>query len=439
VCRLVDGSAGRTPARWTDRPRGSPPTPTLGGLGSLAAWRLLRERAEGLRRRRPYQTPVRLLRTLTALALALAGAVGLSVTATAGAAPRRVPVGFYGVMYDGAISVAPRAVQEAELARMARSGVESVRAVFPWAGAQPVPGPINFTETDQLVGLAAAHRVRVLPVVIYAPPWAALNNNPGISPPRNPADYAAYLRALVRRYGPRGSFWAANPGLPRVPIREWEVWNEPDIRSYWNMRSGPHGPVLGYAALLRASYRAIKRADRHAKVVLAGFPLDTPRDLAMLYRRGHIRRYFDVAALHPFMPSPRLSVRVVQRVRRTMQRFHDTRKPIAVTELTWPASRGQPLASVLVGWRPLETTDAGMARHLSDAYRLFIRNRRRLRITAVYWYDWASSYQPRSDFDFAGLVRYRDGVVASRPALAAYRGSARHYEGCVKSDWGTCR
>ena len=381
-----------------------------------------------------YQLAVRLVRLLTAVVVA----ASLWATPAAGAAGR-VPVGFYGVMYDGELSSAPIALQKAEFARMARSGVESVRVVFPWAAAQPAPGPVDFSLTDQLVALAAAHRLRVLPVVIYAPRWAALNNNPGVSPPRNPADYAAYLRALVRRYGPRGSFWAANRRLQRVPIREWEVWNEPNIRSYWNVRSGPHGPVLGYAALLRASYRAIKRADRHAKVVLAGFPLDLPRDLAVLYRRAHIRRYFDVAGLHPFLKTPELSLRVVELVRRVMRRFHDARKPIEITELTWPASKGQSLANVLVGWGPLETTDAGMARRLSDAYRLFVRNRRRLLIRSVYWYDWASSYQPSSDFDFAGLVRYRDGVVEPQPALAAYRGSARHYEGCVKSDWGTCR
>ena len=380
---------------------------------------------------------MRLVRTLTALAVA--GAVGLSLTPAAGAAPRRVPVGFYGVMYDGAISVAPRAVQDAEFARMARSGAESVRAVFPWAGAQPVPGPVNFTQTDQLVGLAAAHRLRVLPVVIYAPRWAALNDNPGISPPRNPWEYAAYLRALVRRYGPRGSFWAANPGLPRVPIREWQVWNEPTVRTYWNVRSGPRGNVVGYGALLRASYRTIKRADRGAKVVLAALPSKSWLDLIPLYRSGHIRRYFDVVALNPFASTPRLSVRVVQLVRRTMSRFHDSRKPIDVTEVTWPASKGQPLSSVLPNLRFLQTTSAGMARRLSEAYRLFARNRRRLLIRSVYWYDWASSYGPGSDFDFAGLVRYRDGLVTPRPALAAYRGSARRYEGCVKTDRGTCR
>ena len=164
-------------------------------LPRMAPWRYIAERA--------------LMRS-SSYVLALLGALGLSVTPAAGVAMRRVPVGFYGVMYDGAIITAPRAVQDAELARMARSGVESVRAVFPWAAAQPPPGPIDFTGTDQLVGLAAAHRLRVLPVVIYAPRWAALNNNPGLSPPRNPADYAAYLRALVRRYGPCRSFsaWA---------------------------------------------------------------------------------------------------------------------------------------------------------------------------------------------------------------------------------------
>src|SRR5215211_3606207 len=46
VCRLVDGSAGTIPARWTDLPRRVAPEPALGGLGSPAAWRLLREWAE---------------------------------------------------------------------------------------------------------------------------------------------------------------------------------------------------------------------------------------------------------------------------------------------------------------------------------------------------------------------------------------------------------
>src|SRR5215213_5670675 len=49
ICRLVDGSAGTIPARWTDLPWRVDPEAAVGGLGSSAAWRLLLERAEGLR------------------------------------------------------------------------------------------------------------------------------------------------------------------------------------------------------------------------------------------------------------------------------------------------------------------------------------------------------------------------------------------------------
>jgi hypothetical protein len=52
VCRLIDGSAGTIPARWTDLPavRGERP---LGVVGSPAAWRLLAARLGTLRARRP--------------------------------------------------------------------------------------------------------------------------------------------------------------------------------------------------------------------------------------------------------------------------------------------------------------------------------------------------------------------------------------------------
>jgi hypothetical protein len=53
TCRLIDGSAGTIPARWTDLPLGVEREPAVGGLGSPAGWRLLLERGERLRGRRP--------------------------------------------------------------------------------------------------------------------------------------------------------------------------------------------------------------------------------------------------------------------------------------------------------------------------------------------------------------------------------------------------
>jgi hypothetical protein len=52
LCRLVDGSAGEIPARWTDLPVRVEPQRSFGGVGSPAAWRLLLARGERLAGRR---------------------------------------------------------------------------------------------------------------------------------------------------------------------------------------------------------------------------------------------------------------------------------------------------------------------------------------------------------------------------------------------------
>jgi len=46
VCRLVDGSAGEIPARWTDLPLRGEPQRVVGGFGTPAGWRLLLARGE---------------------------------------------------------------------------------------------------------------------------------------------------------------------------------------------------------------------------------------------------------------------------------------------------------------------------------------------------------------------------------------------------------
>ena len=60
--------------------------------------------------------------------------------------------------------------------------------------------------------------------MLGAPAWAARNPAVPSSPPRDPADYAAFLTALIGRYGPAGLFWQAHPELRPQPIRRWQIW-----------------------------------------------------------------------------------------------------------------------------------------------------------------------------------------------------------------------
>ena len=355
---------------------------------------------------------------------------------------RAVPRGFYGMVYDGKLADAPAATQKPQFDLMARSGVESIRTTFSWAAAQPQPdGPIGFGTTDPLVAGAATHNMRLLPVVLLPPHWAAANDGPGVAPPRRVSEYARYLTALVERYGRAGSFWSEHPELPRRPIREWQIWNEPHIPGFWNVRSGPQGWVQGYGRLLRASYRAIKDVDPGARVVLAGLASDSWRLLNLIYREGRIRRYFDAAAVHPYAATPELALRVVRLFRRTMRRAGDRRKRIYVTEITWAASRGR--TATLPHDRFFTTTDRGMARRVGRAYGLFARYSRSLRLTRVYWYTWSSSYRRNGGrydfFNFSGLVRWNGREATPRRALRAYRASARRSQRCVKTSAGVCR
>jgi hypothetical protein len=321
---------------------------------------------------------------------------------------------------------------------MASSGVEAVRTSFSWTEAQGQAGqPFDFGRTDADVRRAAGHGLALLPVVQYAPRWARAYPSRPTSPPRREAGYAAFLTALVGRYGPSGSFWAENPTVPKLPVREWQIWNEPHLRTYWDAPPRSRwGSPRGYVRLLKAAHRAIKDADPGAKVVLAGLTQRAWDELATLYRIGHIRRYFDVAALQTFPQTAARALRAARLFRRAMNRAGDRRKPIYVTEITWPASKGK-----TKGIRfQRQETPAGMARKLSRAYSLLARSAGRLRLRRVYWYTWASLYgRGGSIFRYAGLQRYSGGAFTAQPALAAYQRSARRFEGCAKDQQARCR
>lgn len=376
------------------------------------------------------------VRAIVVIAAALVAV--LLAAPSAGAAKRSVPQGFYGAMLDREAADAPEAALDAQFALMARSGVESTRAVFSWSDAQPTAGrQPDFGRLDSLVAAASAHGVQLLPVVIYAPRWARRDPTRGSSPPARAEDYAAFLRQLVGRYGPAGTLWAERPALPRRPLRTWQIWNEPELPYQWDVDRGDRGAYPGgYVDLLRAARSALKGADSRSRVVLAGLTNDSWNELRLLYRSG-ARRLFDIAAVQTYTGKPENVVRVLARVRAAMRRSRDSRKPVWITELGWPAARGR--TSVPSYHRSIATSDRGMASRLTAAYGLAAKRRRSYRLGRLYWYTWASSYERGSIFNFAGLGDFDATGFHSKPALRAYVRSARRHQGCVKTSFGRCR
>jgi hypothetical protein len=368
--------------------------------------------------------------------------VSVPATALAGpveAAKRRVPFGFFGV-------VGHPGLPDEQLALMSRSGVESMRGIVLWGQLEPAPGVYDFRILDRAVGATARRRISFLLNVTASPRWASEQpEGPEFwrFGPRDPKAFAALMRQLVLRYGPRGTFWAQNPSLPRISVRQWQIWNEPSAPWFWSRQ--PWAPA--YTRLLKASYRAIHSADPRAQVItggLVGTGAGTPWDnIRQLYRTG-AKGSFDAVAVHPFTLVPN-SVRrtidqvisIVRRVRAAMRRRGDRRKPILLTELSWPAALGRLPSDAVTG---LETTPRRQATLLRAGYNRLSRERRRLRISHAYWFAWATSYvtaptpSPNDGFSFSGLLQEVNGSFFPLPLLRTYADVAATYQGCRKSD-----
>jgi hypothetical protein len=379
--------------------------------------------------------------SLTALLAVLAL---LAAAAPVAAGERRVPRGWLGVVADGPVGAA----DAGEWDRMATSGAESVRVAVRWHELQPygsaaeVPPadaarfrdeagvPTDYAGLDAVVAAAARRGLAVLPVVQSTPGWAARRQGDTNSPPRDPATYGRFLAALAARYGPRGSFWEERPELPRMAVRDWQAWNEPNITRYWSEQPF----ARSYVRLLRAAHRALHAADAGATVVLAGLPNESWKALRSIYAAGG-RGHFDAVALHPYTRKPSNVLRLVRYARRVMREHGDRRVPVWLTELSWPAAKGK-----VPHPAGFEVTDAGQARRLGRALALLAAARRRQRIERVFWYTWLSTESGPSSFAWSGLRRLREGSAVDAPALATFRRWARRLEGCAKTaDARRCR
>lgn len=347
------------------------------------------------------------LRGRALAALLVAAAVSAAIAPSASAA--RARPGFAGVQ-------AWYTPSEPEFARLAAGRIGLYRTNILWSIVEYKRGARNWEAYDQLIFRAATARMRVVPVLLGSPRFAARKYQYPPRSARNKKRWARFVTDAVRRYGRRGTFWRQNPGVPYKPITAWQVWNEPNFRGYWNGRPN----ARSYVRFLKLSRRAIKKGDRRAKIVLAGLPetrLGVPGHLFLpkLYR-AHARRYFDVISLHAYSRNPSGVLKAVRSVRSIMRRHGDRRKQLWITELGW-ATGGK----VSKGTRKFKTSKAGQAKRLRRTLAAVLRVRRRYRIGMFIWFSLRDRAPERGERNWwainTGLFS-RAGLA--KPAWKAY-------------------
>ena len=312
----------------------------------------------------PGARPVGRVAVLAIALLALLAAVVVPGRADAAQAPR----GFFGVY--------PLNPVPGDYAAMADGDVGMIRTGFPYQQWKA-----DHHRFDSIVRSAAEQGIDLLPVVVGTDSSAR-----GATPLDSAvakANWRDYLTALVERYGPKGDFWSTDgAGVPKMPITDWQVWNEPNSFNNW-ARPDPKQ----YGKLLALSAKTIHSADRKATVVSAGVisdPVNRRAEAGASFLRKMVRskkvaKAADVIAVHPYTAKVKNVAKNIEEARKVLDKAKLKRTPIWVTEIGWGSGAGS---------SPLVVPAAKQKRNLRDSFRMMLKERRKLNLGRAIWYQW---------------------------------------------------
>ncbi len=264
---------------------------------------------------------------------------------------------FYGVNATQLRLVASQGASDrldAHAREIAERGIGWVRVVFDQSVEQPEPDETDWSIPDELVAAFARHRLRTAPVFVGTADWAAAPeaaSECSQSPMSAPADvegWASFLGEAAARYGPGGDFWSENPDVPEVPVRDFEVGNEPNYPPFWCPAPSPEQ----YAGVYRAAHEAIVEANPEARPVLAGLApahfLAAPGSVTvqdflrrMLSADPTLRDLIEATGIHPYGPTPQHVLQSVRAFRTALDDVGLGETPMIANETGW-YTRGPP-------------------------------------------------------------------------------------------------
>jgi hypothetical protein len=344
-----------------------------------------------------------------------------AIVLPAGSAAAKVPTDFWGVSLLG------ENLDSGDLARMHKGNVTNARFTFFWQKIEPNRGSYLWGPTDKLVGDLASRGIESLPTVYGTPSWAAKSD--ATAPVRSRKQrrgWKTFLEALVARYGPGGDYWTdpslyplQHPASPPVPLRSWQVWNEPTIPSYYK----PKPSVKGYTKLLRISHKAIKTGDPSAKVILAGLfgYAYKPRFyawhfLSRLYRKHGIKRDFDAVNLHPYGPKVFYVADQIKRTRRAMKRHGDRHTKVWISEIGWGSAHRD---------GGLNKGKNGQRKLLKQSFRKLRHKRGHWHLRYVDWFSWRDPTSYSGECHFCAHAGLFNPTGEAKPSWHAFKGFTR--------------
>ncbi len=236
-----------------------------------------------------------------------------------------------GVQFHGMWSSYSDSERGAALDKIKAMGAEWVRLDLSWAMLQPTSRDSfdmrwGVPFADRVIDMAHQRGLKVMVMFWMTPGWANGGAGSRVAP-SDPRSYAHAIRWASRR-------WAGK-------VQAWEVWNEPNLNSFW-VGTDPGE----YVNLLCPAYRAVGRGAPQAEVVFAGVVHNDDGWIRDAYAEG-AKGCFDIMATHPYVGPSDVSPTSgagdeiwdfshLAAVRRVMLNNNDA-KPVWATEFGWSA------------------------------------------------------------------------------------------------------
>jgi hypothetical protein len=348
---------------------------------------------------------------LVGFALILASLVA-SLSAPGHASAAQAPKGFLGVNTSWTL-------EADDYEQIATANVGTLRTGYIFDRVKnDKSGPYDWSDFDENAEGAARNGIDMIPVLFGVPPW--ISEERGTTPlGKAETDWRKYLTALVERYGPDGDFWALHREIPYRPIRVWQVWNEPNSRTWWLPRPDPKE----YGKLLVRSAETIHEVDPKAKIMTAGIVAEPTNAAAIpgndflrtLFTSKAVRRATDLVAFHPYAPTAKTVEKQLESARKALKKVHMAKTPIWVTEIGW-GSEGPKN-------HPLIMPEATLEVELGKLLQMAVDERRRLGLGSLLWYHWQDHPDDLCLWcASSGLV---DSEGVSKPLLGIFSAIAR--------------
>lgn len=147
-------------------------------------------------------------------------------------------------------------VVERDFVRFQELGIRTWRGSFGWDDYEPQARRYDFAWLHQFCDLAERHGIRLRPYIAYTPEWAAAGRTEDGAfwndPPSRLSDWSAFVGTLAGELARHRN------------ILSYEIYNEENVKEWWDGSTDEYRAVLGVAAA------RIREAAPGTAVILGG-------------------------------------------------------------------------------------------------------------------------------------------------------------------------